>query len=100
MLDIADIVAVYGNIAYNTIANKKFVEDIRTIENQGYKLITSDDVPGWKTLQHPVLEKPMGGYYRVHPDIIDPLEVVLGSRFEHWTVAAYEAINGTLKNYN
>ena len=97
MLDIADIVAVYGNIAYNTIANKKFVEDIRKIETQGYKLITSDDVPGWKTLQHPVLEKPMGGYYRVHPDIIDPLEVVLGSRFEHWTVAAYEAINGTLK---
>jgi len=97
MLDIADIVAVYGNIAYNTIANKKFVEDIRTIENQGYKLITSDEVPGWKTLQHPVLKKPMGGYYHVHPDIIQPLEVVLGSRFESPFISALEAINGTLK---
>tara|TARA_R110002020_G_scaffold82687_1_gene205047 strand:- start:2888 stop:6163 length:3276 start_codon:yes stop_codon:yes gene_type:complete len=97
VLDIADIVAIYGNMAYNTIANKKFVEDMRTIENQGYKLITSDDVPGWKTLQHPVLKKPMGGYYNVHPDIIGSLEVVLGSRFEHPAIAAFEALNGTLK---
>lgn len=97
MLDIADIVAVYGNIAYNTVANKKFVEDIRTIKKYGFKLISSDEVPGWKIITHPVMKKPFGGYYYIHPDIVNSLEVILGSRFDDPAISAFETLNGALK---
>jgi len=99
--DINDIYNIYASIANNSLANKKFVADIRKLNVGGSPLITMPQhaPDGWSEIHHPAMKNPFTQtYYKVHPDIVDPLKVVLGERIEGGRVlAAYEALNGVLK---
>ena len=103
--DINDIYNIYASIANNSLANKKFVADLRKLNVGGKPLITMPrHAPdGWAEIHHPAMKNPFTHtYYKVHPDIVDPIKVVLGNRIELQGAAgriqsAYESLNGVLK---
>tara|TARA_R110001606_G_scaffold173757_3_gene320191 strand:+ start:267 stop:6890 length:6624 start_codon:yes stop_codon:yes gene_type:complete len=103
--DINDIFNIYSSIANNSLANKQFVVDIRKLNVNGNALIaTQQHAPdGWLEIHHPAMKNPFTkAYYKVHPDIVEPLKVVLGNRIEFEGAAgqiqsSYEALNGALK---
>ena len=99
--DINDIYNIYASIANNSLANKRFVADIRKLSVGGSPLITMPrHAPdGWAEIHHPAMKNPFTHtYYKVHPDLVSPIKVVLGERIEGGSVlSAYEALNGVLK---
>ena len=103
--DITDIYNIYASIANNSLANKQFVADVRKLNVGGKPFITTQQhaPDGWVEIHHPAMKNPFTkAYYKVHPDIVDPLKVILGNRIELQGAAgkvqsAYESLNGVLK---
>ena len=99
--DINDIYNIYASIANNSLANKKFVADVRKLNVGGKPFITTPQhaPDGWSEIHHPAMKNPFTQtYYKVHPDIVDPLKVVLSERKDGGKIrSAYESINGVLK---
>jgi hypothetical protein len=99
--DINDIYNIYASIANKSLANKKFVANLRKLNVGGKPLITMPQhaPDGWAEIHHPAMKNPFTQtYYKVHPELVSPIKVVLGERFEGGRVlSAYEALNGGLK---
>ena len=103
VLDIGEIMQFHNNLAYRVIANKKFVEQIKGLSQDGYKLISSrDNSPeNWVEIQNQALRDPYtGAYYKVHPDLAPSLKVILDSRIDMPLTNAYQIIGGLLKKLN
>jgi len=103
--DITDIFNIYSSITNNSLANKEFVKDVRALNVKGKPLIAnaSNAPDGWVEIHHPAMRNPFTKqYYKIHPDLKDPLKVVLSNRFELDGIAgkvlsAYETLNGLFK---
>ena len=103
--DINDIFNIYSSIANNSLANKQFVADLKKLNVGGKPMITTaQHAPdGWSEIHHSAMKNPFTkAYYKVHPDIVAPIKVVLGNRIELEGAAgkiqsAYEVLNGVVK---
>jgi len=99
--DMNDIFRIYSSIVNHSVVNKKFVDRVRKLNVGGKPLITTPThaPSGWEEIHHSAMKNPFTHqYYKVHPDLVKPLKVVLSSRIETGRVmSAYEAINGVLK---
>jgi len=104
ILDIAEILRIHNGIAIKTIANRKFLDDIKRLEEPtGMKLLLPSDLApsNWIEIKHPILRHPITKEYaRAHPEIAKSIDVILGSprKSEIGAVAllgnAYDIING------
>jgi len=107
-LDIGKTLRIYANTVHQTIANKQFIKDMRSLKNTNdLKLITTaqNAPPEWKEIRHPAMKNPVtGAYDKAHPDIAVPLEKILGAgdyaRSNGKVLTALESINGFMKKIN
>ena len=112
-LDISDIIRIHDNMSYTVIANKKFLDNLKSIEKDGLKIIQpqSKAPDGYVNLNHPALtikkyipqEEGADIIYTepilVHPDAAKPLSVIFGHKLNDQAgiIKAYEMIGGILK---
>ncbi|MEA2036504.1 MAG: hypothetical protein U9O94_03285 [Nanoarchaeota archaeon] len=117
-LDISDVIRIHDSNVNRSIRNTEFIQKIKDLDKDGISLIQkAKDAPrDWITYNHPILQKvcytkvstagkklgvtesPWGSIeVKVHPDLVKPLEVVLGSKFDNKAVAIYEATNELVK---
>lgn len=113
ILDITEILSIYSECKLTSVYNRRYAEGLKKLKDaDGSPLIMrADKAPAdWPSLDHPALNRAMATGKtkkgdvilskipcRVHPDIVNELNIVFGGRHHGAYISAFETVNAYIK---